>query len=404
MGRIHQTFSHIKSLPSAFWVVIAATLMNQIGNMAMVFLVLYLNQHMGFSLSQASFAFAAFSASMLITGLFSGNLIDRIGAVRIMPASLFLNGIVLLLFPLIHGYATLIFLCLAWGFAFGLYRPASQTFVSELSTTGMHKITFSVFRLVLNLGMSIGPAIGGYLATHSFAAIFLANGFANLLASAILIAGLARSTWFKPNKNLSYQRVLGIRWLKSDRALRLFVISMVPITMIFFQHESTLAVFLKQDLSLPISFYGLLFTLNTLIIVFCELPLNIATMHWPYRMNFMLGSLFITAGFAGLYVASTAWHVVLLTVIWTVGEMILFPSASSYIADIAPEAHRGSYMSVYASCSNLGMLFGPWGGAIVMEQFGADGLWLACGLWGIISVVMFNSMHEPGKLVTEAAH
>ncbi|MCP6769137.1 hypothetical protein NL529_30250, partial [Klebsiella pneumoniae] len=73
--------------------------MNQVGNMAFVFLVLYLNQEYGYSLAYASFAFAVFSASMLVSGL-CGSIIDKIGATRIIITTLVINGVVLLLFPL----------------------------------------------------------------------------------------------------------------------------------------------------------------------------------------------------------------------------------------------------------------------------------------------------------------
>lgn len=390
-------FLHIRNFSLSFWVVILATLMNQIGNMAVVFLVLYLTQALHFSLTQASFAFAIFSASMFLSGLFGGNFVDKVGAARMIALSLLANGTVLLIFPFLHTYHIILLACSIWGFVFGLYRPASQTLVSHLSASGIHKLSFSLYRLALNLGMSIGPAVGGYLATHSFAWIFPANALANLLASMIIVLGFARSMWFKHYPVFTQKPMLSIKWFKEDTALQLFVLGMVPIAMVFYQHQSTLAVFLHQDLAFPTSFYGLLFTLNTLIIVFLELPLNIATFNWSYRTNFILGSLFIGAGFGGLFFATTARDVILLTIVWTFGEMILYPSASSYIADIAPLAHRGRYMSLYSTCSNLGLLLGPWAGANIMQVYGAKGLWFACGIWALCSMAAFYFLREPAK-------
>jgi len=395
MNLFRRAILHIRDLPSAFWTVIIATLMNQLGNMAFVFLVLYLSQKLNFSLPQASFAFAVFSASMLITGLIGGSLIDRVGAAKIMMGALLTNGIILLSFPFIHSYIPILFLCFLWGMTYGLYRPASQTLVSHLSSPGMHKITFSVYRLAINLGMSLGPAIGGYLALHSFASIFIANGCANILASLILFFGLTGSSWlhYKPARNEHYE--FSLKWVKHDAGLRIFLLGLIPVTMIFFQHESTLAVFLNRDMHLSLSFYGWLFTINTLMIVFFELPLNMATLNWPYRINFILGSIFISLGFAGLLFAYNAYHIIALTMTWTLGEMILFPAASSYIAEIAPEAQRGSYVSLMSASSNLGLLLGPWCGAVVMAHLGANGLWTICGFWGVISIIIFSYLREP---------
>lgn len=399
MSLFRQSISHISSLPFAFWIVIIATLMNQLGNMAMVFLILYLTQHSGWSLPHASVAFAVVSASLLAGGLIGGSLIDKFGAARIQITSLAINGFILLLFPFFSQHFVILTLCLLWGLAFGIYRPASQTFVSILSKPGMNKITFSIYRLVINLGMSIGPAIGGYLASHSFRAIFWLNGISNLLATIILLIGLSYTTWLRYRPLIPAQIELNLIWLKRDPSLRLIVLALIPVCMIFYQHETTFGVFLHDMLKLPLSFYGLLFTLNTLVIVFFELPLNVATIHWRYRITLMLGSFFVALGFAGMAFATSRWHLIGLTLIWTIGEMILFPSSASYIADIAPEHRRGVYMSFYTTASNLGLLAGPLLGGIVMEHLGASSLWILCGFWGLISVVLFYFLSEPKSKV-----
>lgn len=400
MSAYTDTYRYIRHFDSTFWMVIAATFLNQMGNMAFVFLLVYLTDHNGFSLPQASFIFALFCSSMLATGLVCGNLIDRYGPGRTMTYSLFLNGVVLAFFPFLSSYWATLSICLCWGVTFGVYRPASQTLITQLSTPGMHKITFSVYRLAQNLGMSVGPALGGYIAHYSFTALFFMNSTTNLIACSIMFLSLYKTVYFKSPRDHIARPLLNIKWLKHDRALRMFMLGMIPVSMVFFQHESTLAVFLKNDLHLPLSFYGWLFTINTLMIATLELVLNVVMMNWPYRANFAIGSALITVGFAGLTFATQAWHIVILTILWTFGEMVLYPSASSYVADIAPAEHRGSYMSIFSTSSSLGLLLGPWAGAYLMGYVGAHGLWIACGLWGMLSIIIFAFTHEPQKVTT----
>lgn len=403
MNSFRESHQFIRALPSAFWVVIAATFINQVGNMAIVFLIIYLTNHAGFSLAEASAAFATFCTSQLVVGFVSGSIIDRIGTERAMIISIIINGLAITLIPCFHGYYFIIFLCFIWGFTSGLYRPAATTFISYLSKSGAHKITFSLYRLVQNLGMSIGPAIGGYLASHAFPIVFYTNGIANFLAAVILIVGIGvdyASPQITTTK--SFYLNLNLSHLKNDKALLLFALGMIPVSMVYFQHESTLSLFLSNDLHFDMRFYGLLFTLNTLIIVVCELPLNIATLHWPYRINFMLGSFFITLAFTTLAFAHQAWHIILSAILWTLGEMILYPSSNSYVADIAPLTLRASYMSIYSTCSNVGMLFGPLAGAFIIENAGSRVLWLVCGAWGMLSVLLFNFVRKPKEAAAEA--
>lgn len=403
MNAIRETYHHIRNFSSTFWVVIAATLMNQLGNMAFIFIVIYLNKYLGFSLSQSSFSFVIFSTSMMVAGMFGGPFVDRYGSSRLMIVSLLINGLILISFPFIHRYDFILFFCVLWGLTYGIYRPASQTFVSKLSSPGMHKITFSVYRLAINLGMSIGPAVGGFLAAHSFKAIFFVNGTANILASLMLTLGLGRKIWLKASDTTVTNHAMNLSWLKKDNVLRIFILGMIPISMVFYQHVSMLPIFLSHTLNLPLSFYGLLFTLNTSMIVFFELPLNVATLQWSYRMNFVVGSIFTTIGFAGYAFAKTPLEVIILTICWTIGEMILYPAASSYIADIATEDRRGSYMSLFSVSSNLGMMFGPWGGALIMQHFGTVSLWLTCGLTGLLSICLFMKTPELNQTAAETA-
>jgi predicted MFS family arabinose efflux permease len=144
-----ESFLHIRSYPQSFWILISATIMNQIGNMAFVFIILYLSQMLGFSLIQATLAFVVFSLGMIMIGLIGGPLINRMGASNTLIASLLLNGFALLALSIIKNYYFILLICLVWGLAFGMGRPSSQTFVANLSLPGSSKIYFSVLTLSL---------------------------------------------------------------------------------------------------------------------------------------------------------------------------------------------------------------------------------------------------------------
>lgn len=391
MTSFRNSLTHIQKLPSAFWVVIAATLTNQVGNMAMVFLVVYLKIHLHFTLPRASFVYASCCAALLVSGSIAGALADRFGPARVMTIALFSNAAVLLCIPFVKHFWLVELTCIVWGAIFGTYKPAAQTFLTHISPHESYKITFSIYRLAWNLGMSIGPAIGGYMASHSFQTIFYFNGGANIFAGIFLVIGLRKFSGIQhaaPEITAS-RLVSGFKNLKYDKALRILALGLIPICMVFYQNASTLAVFIQEDLKFPLTFYGLLFTVNTLMIVFFELPINIATLTWPARRSMLVGSFFISLGFSGFLLASTEWHVIFLVILFSLGEMILFPTASSYVAENAPIQQRGNYMSVYTTSVNIGLLLGPWAGAMVMHHFTSVGLWITCGIWGLASILIF---------------
>ena len=155
----------------------------------------------------------------------------------------------------------------------------------------------------------------------------------------------------------------------------MFLIATFLVSVVFFQHEGALPLFLVQDLQLSMAFYGMLFTVNTVMIVFMEVPLNAATAHWPHRWALSLGALLFAVGSGMFGFASGPAMVLLGIVVWTFGEMMLFPQASAYVADIAPPHRRGAYMGAYSMAFSLAFAVAPWAGTTVFATFGAGVLW-----------------------------
>ena len=105
-----------------------------------------------------------------------------------MRGSLFLSGAMLLIYPfarspLAIGAATIVLAILTEAF-----RPAAMAFIGEVVAPANRKSAFAVYRLAINLGMAIGPAIGGILATLSFRYLFFADGATSIAAGLVLAA------------------------------------------------------------------------------------------------------------------------------------------------------------------------------------------------------------------------
>jgi MFS family permease len=174
-----------------------------------------------------------------------------------------------------------------------------------------------------------------------------------------------------------------------------------PVALVFFQHMSSMALFLVRDLHLSEIDYGLFFTMNTLLIVALEVPINSATAHWPHRRTLALGAFLFGAGFGGLAFAWDFWSVAATVVIWTFGEMFLFPSLAAYVTDIAPKSRRGEYMGLTQMAISLGFAIGPLVGTTVLERFGGRALWLAALALGLAATAMM--LRLPEEAPTQAA-
>jgi MFS family permease len=80
--------------------------------------------------------------------------------------------------------------------------------------------------------------------------------------------------------------------------------------------------------------------------------------------------------------------------IFTIGEMISSPTASAYLARIAPEQMRGRYMGALALAWNAAGIFGP---QLGFRLYAIDPLllWLGYGLLGLVGAWAILRASQP---------
>jgi predicted MFS family arabinose efflux permease len=388
----------LAGLPREVWVLSSATLVNKAGSMVLAFLVLYLTRSLGFSVRTAANVLFLYGAGALVAAPVSGFLCDRWGPIRIMRGSLLLSGILLLVFPLAKSLPLVVLLTLVLSILAEAFRPANLTIFGDLVRPEQRKAGFAVNRLAINLGMSVGPAAGGFLATLSFRLLFLVNGVTSLAAGVILAAASFPRHHHSADMEQLESAVSPLAHPPRgyrDTRLILFLAGVLPVAMVLFQHIAGMSVFLVRDLHISAAAYGLLFTLNCLLIVALEVPLNIATAHWPHRRTLALGALLFGVGFGALAFAWNFWSAAATVVIWTFGEMFFFPGMAAYLTDIAPARRRGEYMGLSQMVMGLAFMLGPWAGMLVLDRFGAKTLWTASFLLGLGAALLMSRLEEP---------
>ncbi|MDP9202828.1 MAG: MFS transporter [Gemmatimonadota bacterium] len=133
----------------------------------------------------------------------------------------------------------------------------------------------------------------------------------------------------------------------------------------------------------------MLFTINTLLIVALEVPLNTATAQWPNTRSLIIGCMLFAVGFGALSVIASPAGVIATVVVWTFGEMLLFPAMAAHMAEIAPETRRGVYMGAYSMSLSVALTLGPWMGTQLLGLFGPVAVWsVMFGLGALAAVLM----------------
>jgi MFS family permease len=408
-------YSSLQGLPREAWVLCGAVLVNRMGTMVIPFLILYLTHDLGQSPSRAALAMAVYGLGAVATAPFAGRLADRIGPRRIVTTSLLSAGLLLLPYPWLRSYPAILGLTFVWSVAGEALRPATLSWISGVVQPSQRRAAFALNRLAVNLGMSIGPAVAGFIVERSFAAIFFLDALTSILSGGIVLfatrelrpaasggalpgspddptGGATASADEGAPSPAGARAGSGTRGKRAVRnpAFLFFLLGCLPVQIVFFQHASTLPLYLVRELGLTESMYGMMFTINTLLIITLEVPLNGATSAWSHRRNLALGALLTGLGFGGVGLVHSAAGVALMVVLWTFGEMILLPGSAAFAADIAPPARRGEYLGLYSMSFSGAFAIAPWLGARTMELLSPRALWAMAALGGVLSALMLS--------------
>lgn len=372
------------------------------------FLTLYLTVDRRFPASTAGFALTIYGIAAIIIAPVAGRLTDRLGGLRIIKLSLFLSGLILLVFPFANSLISIFLMTGVWALVNEAFRPPSMSIIGDLAGPTQRKAAFALSRLAINLGMSIGPVIGGFLAMRSFKLLFYADGATAILAGLLLVLMPWRSSESQrppidtsqvgSSTNDSLVEVPYSSILK-DRRFLYFLIAMIPVELVFFQSLAAMPLFLVRDLHLTEAGFGMLLAINTVLIILIEVPLNAAMGDWTHRHSLALGALLVGLGFGGLAFGGGVYWVAATVVIWTFGEMILLPASAAYVSDIAPPARSGAYMGLYTMGFSVAFAIGPLLGVQAMERFGSGSVWIGALICGCVtSTMIWVSAKEKARL------
>jgi MFS family permease len=366
-------------LPKTAWLLSLVVLINHCGSMVIFFLPLYLTGDRGFSVMTAGRIISLWGFGSLIGSYTGGWLSDRWGSKAVQMASLILSGAGYIFLGYLDSLGSIAALVFVLAVVANAVRPANIAAFSEMCAGETQARGFALMRLAVNLGFSVGPALGGILATHSYRYLFWANGLTSLAAAAVLEwvfkGPVSKASESGPSKPPPPWR---------DGPLLKFLGLLLLVGIVFFQIFGTWPLYMRRVCGFSESGIGLLLTINALMIVLFEMQLiHRIESHDPLSAV-SLGVIFMAAGFALLPFMKGYGYVALTVVLWTIGEMLIFPLSATFIAGRASAANSGAYMGLFTLTFSLAMMISPITGTWVYNRFGPQVLWFGAGSMGLL--------------------
>jgi len=381
-----------KDYPPQFWLLFWGMLISTAGaSMIWPFLMIYVSEKLDLPMTAVASLMTMNAGAGFLSSFVIEPITDRVGRKITMVIGLAATGLSYLAMIPAETILTFAILMILRGLFNPFYRVGADA--------------YALTRLGKNVGVALGPAVGEFVATTSYSIAFWAAAI-GLITFSLLILFRAKETL--PKTNASSTNPIGIKSYKlifENRVFRPFVLAFtlaqIGSTMVWV----LMAVYAKGNYGILEKQYGLIPMTNALMVVILQVWVTRRTK--KIRPHFMLGlgAFLYACGVTSVAFAEGFWGFWMSIVIITAGELILVPTATTFVADISPQDMRGRYMSIFSLSWGTAAGIGPLIGGYLNDNISPKSIWYGGGLIGLVGAVWFliQSRYEKASEILESS-
>lgn len=375
LGEIYRDY------PATFWTLVGATFVDRLGAAVLFpFFALYVTARFEVGMTEAGFLFTIFAISGIVGGTIGGALTDRFGRRKIVIFGLVSSALSGLTLGLVNDLHLLYGVALFSGVFSRIGRPAREAMVADLLPEEQQAEGYGVMRVVMNLAIAVGPALGGFIAGRSYLGLFIIDALGSTI-TAFLVYFLLPETRPEPaageEEETTWGSIRGYTVVLRDGTFMAFVFIFVLLSLGYTQLFSTLSVYLRDVHGLPDQGYGWLLTTNATMVVLFQFTITRLVRGYPPLPLMAAGSLLYTVGL-GLYGFASAFPLFFLAmIVATSGELLVKPTAQALVARFAPGQMRGRYMAIFGFTWPIAQAIGPLGAGLIMDNLDPRLVWYA---------------------------
>ncbi|HEY2062015.1 MAG TPA: MFS transporter [Amycolatopsis sp.] len=371
-------------LPSGFWWLWAAQLINRVCGFVMPLLAFYVTDELHYNAAFAGAVVAAIGIGSLVAGPFGGILADWLGHRPTLVGAQAATAVAMVLLAYARSPWALLVGAFVVGVVNNATRPAHNALIAEVVPSKDQARAYSLNFWAINLGYSVAMLSVGLVVFTGYTALFWLNG-ATMLISALLVALRVPGRGRAPapadadgNSGGGFGAVL------RDRAFVAFVIAEFLVLTILYQSESGLPIAMGRDGFSP-STFGQVAALNGIVIAVAQLPLTRLYKRFPESRVLAGSSALIGLGYSVLLLGHSPWIYGASIVVWTLGEIGNTPTSFAIVARISPEHLRGRYQGLFQVAWTGSLVVAPLVGGAVINAWGPAPLWIGCLVVGVVA-------------------
>mgnify|MGYP003335538631 FL=1 len=372
----------VRRMPRAAWILFGAGFVNRAGTFVFPFLTLYLTDR-GEPPTAAGVAVAMYAIGALPSRLAGGLLADRVGRRNTIAISMAGAAVCTLLLWRSSSLPAIYACVIALGMVGDMAWPASKALIADLIPPDLRVTGYTLWRIATNAGWAAGLAIGGFLVERSFDLMFIGDAATSLAFAGVALAFLPHGV--RTARHEERELPSARRAILADRGFLAFLLATFLGGLVYSQNIAAMPLRIR-DLGFSPSVYGMLQSLNGVLVMTVEVLVISVTQRFPRARVFAVGQFLVGVAFLSLLGARTIPGLVAMVAVWTLGEMTIRPVASATVADRAPVHARGRYQSAEDAALGASLLLGPVAGTAIYG-WNPDALWVTCGFVGCLSAL-----------------
>lgn len=393
--------SSFSNLEKNIWILSFASFINRSGSMVLLFTSLYLTKELHFSISQAGFIMSMYGIGSIIGSYLGGWLTDRINFFYLLVFSQVVSGLILLL--MIVGKTAIEISAIVFFYALvaDVFRPANSTAIATFSNPANRTRSFSLVRLAVNLGFSVGPAVGGFVALHlGYHLLFVIDAVTSICAGIMLFFVLPKTNSLHQERKKDETKVKSKSAYRDTEYLK-FIFFVAIYGIIFFQIFASVPQFFSRELGYGEDLIGLLMAFNGLLVVLVEMPIVGILEKKNQNFKFIIWGvwclplcfLFLLFG-KGMLI----WAVVY-TIVITLSEIFAMPFMMNYALSKPPKERQGQYSALYSIAYGIANIAAPSVGLGIADNYGFNAMFYVLIVISILCYFGFRSLKKTEKII-----
>lgn len=378
------------------WLLSIVMMFNRCGSMAVPFMGLYVTQSLHRSEMDAGLIITLFGVGSILGSATGGKLTDMIGFRPVQILSSIVGGLLFILFSTITHFYSLCILTVVISFFSEAFRPANFTAVAHYAAEGTITRSYSLNRLAVNIGWSVGISLAGIIASINYKLLFIVEGGVSIIVGLLILSFLPQvKDFIKKAKENASNMVIMKPW-EDIFYVKFILLTTVFITCAFLMFR-VVPVFFKEQWHIDEFQIGIIIGLNGAVIALFEMIMinKIEAKRSP-MFFIIVGAVLFSISYIILS-APISFHIVaavLTIVVFTCGEMLTLPFINTIVISRSNEHNRGLYAAGYTLSWSCAQVVGPLFGFFIAKNLGYNWLWL--GLAGMLLLCTwgFNTLNK----------